>query len=232
MSREEASLEERKQLLRTVSLFQSLNDEEIDKLAPRLKKQKAYKEQEVVEVDDPGEALFLVAEGRFKVVLMGENEREVILSILKDGDFFGEISLLDNKPRSATVISLKKSLLYALSREDFLDFMTSHPHAWYGVIQVLCERLRRAGSIIGDLTLLDVYSRVARFLIDLSQREGTESEDGFLLKKTPSQAEMAAMLGTSRESINRTVSEFVRQGLLEKQGRSLLVTHQLVQKHT
>lgn len=213
-----------KNLLRQVSLFQGLDDADLDAVLPLLRERTVEKGEEVVGVEDPGRSLFLVEKGRLKVVLVGSGGREVILSILSEGDFFGEMSLLDGKPRSATVIALQESHLYALRRNDFQHYLEEKPQTLFNVLQVLCERLRHADSIIGNLALLDVYGRVARFLLDLAEREGEETDEGLLIKKSPSQAEIASMIGASRETINRALSDFVRRGMLQKQGRKLLVT--------
>ena len=179
-------------------------------------------------VEDLGRSLFVIQKGRLKVVLMGSGGREVILSILGESDFFGEISLLDGKPRSATVIALQESRLYSLSHNAFLQYLKGHPQSLLNILEVLCERLRRADAIIGNLALLDVYGRVARFLMDLAQKEGELTEEGMMIKKPPSQAEIASMIGASRETINRAMNDFIRRGLIHKDGRKLLITPEFV----
>jgi CRP-like cAMP-binding protein len=216
-----------RELLMRVSLFEGLNEQEINDLLPLLRPRPCQRGQEVVAFNTYGQTLYLIAEGRLKVALSDAQGREVILSILNEGEFFGELALLDQHPRSASVIALKNSKLYALEREDFLQYAASNPRILHNILQKLCERLRKADAIIGDLVLLDVYGRVARFLRELAQKNGTQNEEGYLvIPRIPSQQEMASMLGTSRETINRVLSDLERRGLLTRDGRQLLILSQ------
>lgn len=216
----------KKELLRRVSLFEGVADTDLDDIVPLLRKRKCVRGQPIVEVDTPGSSLYLVERGQLKVVL-SKGDKEAILSLLKDGDFFGEMSLLDGKERSADVVALRASELYELSRDDFLRYVESHPKALLNILQMLSDRLRKADAIISDLTLLDVYGRVARFFLQLAEEEGEESEEGILIRKPPSQQQIAGMLGASRETINRVISEFVRRGIFLKDGRKLVIADEV-----
>ncbi|MCB9640273.1 MAG: Crp/Fnr family transcriptional regulator [Myxococcales bacterium] len=213
-------------LLSRVTLFEGISSEDLEPMIPLLRPKKCVRGQQVVEVNTPGQTLYLIAEGRVKVAISDSQGREVILSILHEGDFFGELSLLDQNPRSASVIALKSTLLYALEREDFMRCVDDNPRILHNVMQKLCERLRKADAVISDLVLLDVYGRVARYLLDLSKEQGQETEEGIMIPKLPSQQEIASMLGTSRETINRVLSELEKRGILERDGRTLrIISH-------
>lgn len=215
----------KKELLRKVSLFAGIADSDLDDFVPLLRKRKCVRGQPIVEVDTPGSSLYLVEKGQLKVVL-SKGDKEAILSLLKEGDFFGEMSLLDGKERSADVVAIRASELYELSREDFLAYIEGHPKALLNILQMLSERLRKADAIISDLTLLDVYGRVARYFLQLAEEEGEESEEGILIHKPPSQQQIAGMLGASRETINRVISEFVKRGIFLKDGRKLIIANE------
>jgi CRP/FNR family transcriptional regulator, cyclic AMP receptor protein len=178
----------------------------------------------IVSQEDAGDSLFILVRGRVKVVLYGESGREVILSVFRQpGDFFGEMSLLDDGPRSATVIAADRSRLVLLSRAAFQEHLTAHPRTALRVLTELSRRLRRADGIIGNLALLDVYGRLAGKLRELAASDGEEREDGILIRQRPTQAEIAAMIGTSRETVSRALAELARRGFLEASGKRLLL---------
>ncbi|TNE47632.1 MAG: Crp/Fnr family transcriptional regulator [Deltaproteobacteria bacterium] len=218
-----AELQKKKNLLKKVALFEGISEEDLDQLVPLLRFRKCVRGQSVVEVDMPGHSLYMISNGELKVTIQ-RDDKEAILTLLGAGDFFGEMALLDGKGRSANVVCLRASDLYELSREDFLRYVEAHPRALINILQHLTERLRNSNLIISNLTLLDVYGRVARFFMTLAEEEGEEVDAGILLRKPPSQQQMAGMLGTSRETVNRVIAEFVQQGILQKDGRQLVIT--------
>jgi len=216
-------------LLRNVSIFADLDAAAVASLE-RLAEVREFPEGTViVSQEDRGDALFVLASGRVKVVLYGDSGGEVILSIFKSpGDFFGEMSLLDNEPRSATVIAAERSRLLVLSRRDFQAHIESHPRTALRVLTELSRRLRRADEVIGNLALLDVYGRLAGKLRELAASEGEQSEEGVVLRQRPTQAEIAAMIGTSRETVSRALSDLSRRGLVQMAGKRLLLRREFL----
>jgi CRP-like cAMP-binding protein len=173
--------------------------------------------------DDAGDAMFIIAKGRVKVVLYGESGKEVTLSVFKQGDFFGEMSLLDDLPRSANVVTLEPASLLILKREAFRRHLQENPTTAFNVMAELCRRLRKADEIISNLALLDVYGRVARVLMQLAETDGEPVEGGILIRKRPTQQDIASMVSTSRETVSRALSEFQRRGLLEMDGKKIVL---------
>ncbi len=218
-------------LLRSVSILAELDDAAAAGLE-RLARRRAYAEGEVIVSEaEPGDALYVLLRGRVKVVLYGESGREVILSIFKEpGDFFGEMSLLDDEPRSATVVALEPSTLVVLSRADFRAHLARHPRVAVQVMTELSRRLRRADAVIGDLALLDVLGRLAARLRELALADGEPAPEGRVLRQRPTQAEIAGMIGTSRETVSRALSELARRGDVVLTGRRLLVRHRLLRR--
>jgi CRP/FNR family transcriptional regulator, cyclic AMP receptor protein len=210
-------------LLRQVTIFQHLPPDTIADLAKRVWHKQAEAGSLIVSHEEPGDALFVIAKGKVKVVLYGETGREIILSILKDGDFFGEMSLLDRQPRSANVVAVENSELLCLDRDAFQTHITAHPSTALGILAEMSRRLRHADEVIGNLALLDVYARVARTIRELAQKQGEPVDGGLLIKERPTQQEIAGLIGTSRETVSRALSDFARQGLLEIQGKQILV---------
>lgn len=178
----------------------------------------------IVGQDDPGDALFVLVEGKVKVVLFGKQGREIILRIFKaPGDFFGEMSLLDDQPRSATVVAAERATLFVLSRAAFTAHVEAQPRTALRVLQEVSRRLRQADRVIGNLALLDVWGRVAGKLRELARSDGVEGEEGIVLKDRPTQTEIAAMVGTSRETVSRAMSEFTRRGFIQTSGKRMLL---------
>jgi len=211
------------QLLGQVSIFQELSRETLSDLAKRVWQKQAEAGTVIVSQEDAGDALFVIAKGKVKVVLYGETGREIILSILKAGDFFGEMSLLDRQPRSANVVAIEDSELLCLDRDAFATHLSAHPTTALGVLAEMSRRLRHADEVIGNLALLDVYARVARIIRDLAQKQGEPVDGGLLIKERPTQQEIAGLIGTSRETVSRALNDFTRQGMLEMQGKQSLV---------
>jgi len=211
-------------LLRSVSIFADLDPAALAALERLAEPRDFPAGAVVVSQEERGDALFVLVTGKVKVVLYGDSGREIILSIFKSpGDFFGEMSLLDNEPRSATLIADGPSRLLVLSRRDFQAHIEGHPRTALRILQELSRRLRRADAVIGNLALLDVYGRLAGKLKELAQAEGEETDEGFLVRARPTQAEIAAMIGTSRETVSRALSELARRGHIVLSGKKLLV---------
>ena len=163
--------------LGTVPLFSGLDRSELQNFA-ELTRERSYPRGSVILFEnDPGDSRFVVRSGRVKVVLIGEDGREVILGVLGVGQHFGELALIDEQPRSAHVIAMEDASLIVLRREDFRKRVESNPAVAWSLLTELSRRLRSADDKIGGLVLLDVPGRIARLLLDLSQESGTDQID-------------------------------------------------------
>lgn len=210
-------------LLRDVPLFAGLDPDDLARLSLLITEKRYPRDTVIVSATDPGDALYVVADGEVKVSLWSDNGREVILAALGPGSFFGEMSLVDGEPRSANVACTTDALVLRLGRKEFLQVLRSYPSLAINVMTELCVRLRRADESIGNLALLDVYGRVARYLLELCDEEGEAVAEGQVLKQIPTQQHIAARIGTSRETVSRALSEFQRRGFVEPRGKGLLV---------
>jgi CRP/FNR family transcriptional regulator, cyclic AMP receptor protein len=189
--------------LSTVPLLSGLDPSELAKFA-EVTRERSYPKGSVILFEhDPGDSLFIVRSGRVKVVLIGEDGREVILGVLGVGEHFGELSLIDDRPRSAHVIAMEDSHLLVLRREDFRKRVEASPAVAWSLLGELSRRLRRADEKIGGLVLLDVPGRIARLLLDLSEEMGSDTIDKPLTHQT-----IAQMIGASRETVSRAMKEF------------------------
>ena len=205
-------------ILQRVPLFSQLSAVELQRVVD-VARERAYPRNSVILFeDDPGDALYVVANGQVKVVLIGEDGREVILSVMGPGEFFGEMSLLDDEPRSAHVIAMEDSSLAVLRREDFEGLLTSSPQIALALLRELSRRLRRADEKVGSLVLLDVQGRVARLLLDMASEEGGERITRRLTHHT-----IAQMIGSSRETVSRTMRDLTDKGLIAVQRRDIVI---------
>jgi CRP/FNR family transcriptional regulator, cyclic AMP receptor protein len=189
--------------LATVPLFSGLDRTELERFA-ELTREKFYPKGSVILFEnDPGDSLFVVRQGRVKVVLIGEDGREVILGVLGVSEHFGELALIDDRPRSAHVIAMEDSHLLVLRRDDFRRRVESSPAVAWSLLTELSRRLRRADEKIGGLVLLDVPGRIARLLLDLSEESGSSTIEKALTHQT-----IAQMIGASRETVSRAMKDF------------------------
>ncbi len=196
--------------LRNIPLFAHLRDADIERIQGFARQRSYPKNSVIVFEEDPGDSLYVVLNGQVKVVLIGEDGREVILSTPSNGDFFGEMSLIDDQPRSAHVIAMEDSQLLVLRREDFHQCLAAMPGIAIGLLRAMCKRLRQADDKIGGLVLLDVPGRVARLLLEMAD-EG----DGEHITKRVTHHLIAQMIGSSRETVSRTMRILIDQGLIE-----------------
>ena len=196
--------------LRGVPLFAQLGPDELSRVAGAARERTYPKNSVILFEDDPGDALYVVVSGQVKVVLIGEDGREVILSVLGDGDFFGEMSLIDDEPRSAHVIAMDDAALIVLRRDDFQQALEDHPRIALGLLRALSRRLRRADDKIGALVLLDVMGRVAKLLCEMADEDG-----GTTITRKLTHHTIAQMVGSSRETVSRTMRDLVERGLIE-----------------
>jgi CRP/FNR family cyclic AMP-dependent transcriptional regulator len=204
--------------LQAIPLFSQLADDELARLAQLARERKYPKNSMILFEDDPGDALYVVLSGRVKVVLVGEDGREVILSILSEGDFFGEMSLIDDEPRSAHVIAMEGSNLLVLRRQDFQLCLEEAPRIAVSLLKGLTKRLRLADSKIGGLVLLDVTGRIARVLLELA-----DENDGVMVAKKLTHHMIAQMIGSSRETVSRTMRTLIEQDVISVSGKNITV---------
>ena len=211
-------------------LFHALQIPAIEDLTQRVTVRRVSVHSTVVSQDEPGESMFVIMSGRVKVVIFGENGREVTLSILRPGDSFGEMSLFDGESRSANCIAIEPTTLLVLGREDLLRHLSNHPRTALNLLGEMARRLRRADESIAQLALCDVNERLIYRLVNLAKEEGTESPEGVLVRRRPTQQELANMIGSCRETISRAFNQLARDGLIIPRGRALVVTRALISK--
>ncbi len=211
------------ELLQTVPIFSELNQNDITKISERMVTRTYNKGQVILLEEATGETFFVIAGGSVKITRLSDDGREVILAILGEGDFFGEMSLLDGVGRSANVISLENSEVLTLSRNDFLDILETYPKISISLLEELTMRLRKSDQQIESLSLSDVEHRIGMTLIRLSEELGKIQRGKVRIPNFPYQQDIANMAGTSRETVSRTFTLFEEKGMIEKDGRTLAI---------
>ena len=218
------------ELFRQVPLFSGLEEEDLSSLINVASRRKYAKDAVVFFENEIGDALFMILSGRVKVTILSDDGREIILSMLSEHDFFGEMSLLDNEPRSATAIALSETEILVLHQKDFLSIVEKRPRVLVNLLSVLSSRLRKANQQIGNLALHDVYGRVARILLEMASEDGNRQPDGRVVFRRPTHQEIANMIGATRETVSRMISDLNKQGYIEIAGKNVIIQDALAKE--
>ena len=210
-------------LLQSVSIFWDLNNEELGYIADKMVAKQFENGNYIFLEDSEGEQCFFVLEGSVKVTRLSNDGREVILAMLNEGDFFGEMSLLDGESRSANVIALEKTKVLTLDRNDFIHVVNDYPQIAVQLLKELARRLRKSDRQIASLSLSDAEKRIALCIIRFADEQGVIQNGKVSIPKTPIQQDIANMAGTSRETVSRALGLLERENLIERNGRELMI---------
>src|SRR5215471_367082 len=204
------------ELLARVGLFADLSTAELVGLASLMRPRPYAKDEVIYLKGDPGTAFYVIASGRVKIALTSPDGKELILRRLGPGEFHGELALLDDEPRSADAIATDSSVLLVLQRDAFRQFLADHPAVATKLLATVSSYLRRNAELIQDATFLDVPARLARILLELAGGDGGDDlpPPGAVIPDRMKQAELASLVGATRESINKWLGSFERQGLI------------------
>jgi len=206
-------------VLKAVPLFASFPEDQLRMLTGVVTRRSLPRSTTVMASGDPTDSLYIVLSGRLKVMMSDAEGKEVILSILTAGEFFGEMGLIDDAPRSASVVSIEACELLSIAKRDFKKCLAENFEMAQAVMRRLVRRLRDADRKIGSLALLDVYGRVARLLLDMSE---TVDGEKIVTKRLPKQ-DIAKMIGASREMVSRVMKDLQTGGYIEMRGSSIVV---------
>ena len=200
--------------LARVPLFASLPRPELSRLAAIMRPRTFRKDEIIFHKGDPGQVMYFIKEGEVRIYMDTGEEQQVSVAILSSGDFFGELALLDDKPRSSSAVAMERTETLTMHRDDFTSQLRAHPQIAIEILAVLSTRLRQADELIENLTFLDVYGRVAKKLLDLAQEYGLETERGREIRLSLTQRDLASLVGATRESVNRVLSLYRERGLI------------------
>ena len=208
-------------LFRKFHLFSELDDKELAAIAAVAKARRYAKDDVIFHESENGDVFCLIREGQVKVTMISPEGKEIILSMLGPGDFFGEMALLDDQPRSATVVAMEPLELVTIWRSDFVAILQDNFSITRKVLAEISRRLRKMSTRAESLATLDVYGRLARFFLDLAKESGTVLDNGYVSVTRPTHQAIANMIGTSRETVSRLIHDLMRQDLLLSEGKTV-----------
>ena len=214
---------EKIELLQSVSIFWDLNEDELGHIADKMVAKHFENGNYIFLEDSEGEQCFFVLGGSVKVTRLSKDGREVILAMLNEGEFFGEMSLLDGESRSANVIALEKTKVLTLDRNDFIAVVNDYPQIAVQLLKELARRLRKSDRQIASLSLSDAEKRIALCIIRFADEQGVIQNGKVSIPKTPIQQDIANMAGTSRETVSRALGLLEKEDLIERNGRELII---------
>ncbi len=210
-------------VLRRVALFSELEAGELDTLS-RVASVRSYAAgAPIIREAEPGDLFFVSLRGEVKVFVDSPDGREVVLSHLQAGDFFGEMAMFGGEPRSASVTAMTDCELVALARADFLAVLARDFPLTRKILQALSARLRRANEVIESMALLDVGGRLARYLLRLADESGQPPVDGYFVVNRPTHQEIANSIGATRETVTRMLKQFETRKLIRSKGQMVWV---------
>jgi CRP-like cAMP-binding protein len=211
------------EVIRRAPLFTALDDAAASTLRESMTQVKVSKGHTLFKEGDAGDRLFVVVEGKLKLGTSSGDGRENLLSILGPGDMFGELSLFDPGPRTATATAVTDSRVLALANDQVIGWVTAHPQVSLQLLKRLARRLRRTNEVLADLVFADVPGRVAKAIMDLGERFGTKKDDGLHVNHELTQEELAQLVGASRETVNKALADFAGRGWVRLEPRAVVV---------
>ncbi|GIW22874.1 MAG: Crp/Fnr family transcriptional regulator [Candidatus Sericytochromatia bacterium] len=194
--------------LKDVPLFNHLNNNDLEQIANICSERFFEKGKIIFYEEDLGTSFYIIVSGQVKIVMVSNEGKEHILGLLKERDFFGEISLLDGEPRSATAIALEDTETITITRDDFTRLLRSNPDISLKIMFTLCKRLRKADKQVESLAFLSAQGRVARVILDLADERGEEKDNKIVIYHRMTRQELANIAGTSRETLTRVLMDF------------------------
>jgi CRP/FNR family transcriptional regulator, cyclic AMP receptor protein len=211
------------EVLREAPLFSGLDDEAAQALSASMVESHLGRGEVLFREGDEGERLYVVTAGKVKLGRTSADGRENLLAILGPGQMFGELSLFDPGPRSATVTAVTDCTLQSLGHDELGRWLDGRPEVARALLVQLAVRLRKANDVVADLVFSDVPGRVAKALLDLSSRFGRVADDGVHVYHDLTQEELAQLVGASRETVNKALADFASRGWLRLEARSVVL---------
>lgn len=204
-------------------LFAALDVEAAAALKSSMDERRLLKGEVLFGEGDSGDRLYVVTEGKVKLSHSSGDGRETLLAVMGEGEMFGELSLFDPGPRTATVTALTDTTALGLGHAALRPWLTGRPEVAEALLQALAQRLRRTNEALSDLVFSDVPGRVAKALLDLGERFGQVRADGLHVTHDMTQEELAQLVGASRETVNKALADFASRGWLRLESRSVVL---------
>jgi CRP/FNR family transcriptional regulator, cyclic AMP receptor protein len=210
-------------VVRRAPLFAPLDDEAAAALLSSMEEVQLPRGAALFQEGDPGDRLYVITSGKIKLGLSSPDGRENLLAVLGPGEMFGELSLFDPGPRTATATAVSDAQLVGLGNADLQSWLSGRPDVARYLLRALAQRLRRTNESLADLVFSDVPGRVAKALLDLSRRFGRQTDQGVLVAHELTQEELAQLVGASRETVNKALADFATRGWLRLEARAVVL---------
>jgi CRP-like cAMP-binding protein len=210
--------------IRNIPLFKHLKEAQLKEIASRCKSAQYKKSAVIFHRTDLSTDLYIVNSGKLKAVLTDEEGDEIVIAHFEKGAFFGELSLLDGKGRSATIVADEDSELAVLRKDVFLDLLYREPKLSVELMATLAERLRKADEMIESLAFLEVGERLIRTLLDDATSDGAGAK-GFQKARKLTHKELASRIGSSREAVSKCMKVLSSKGIIKESEGSILIAH-------
>jgi len=204
-------------------LFSALDPQAQQELRAQMAEVRLPRGQSLFAEGEPGDRLYVVTSGKVKLGRTAADGRENLLAVMGPGEMFGELSLFDPGPRTATATAITDTTLIGLGNADLQPWLTAHPEVATQLLAALARRLRRTNEAMADLVFSDVPGRVAKALLDLARRFGVTTEEGVRVTHDLTQEELAQLVGASRETVNKALADFASRGFLRLEGRAVVI---------
>lgn len=217
-------ISDRRIIFRRHPLFTHLPDADVDQLLryARIERHKAG--HTIFLKGSPGHGMMAVLSGQVRISAPSPEGKEIVLNLVGPGEVFGEIALLDGHERTADAVAMNDCELLVLERRDFIPFLERHPEVCIRLMEVLCARLRRTSEQVEDVLFLELPARLAKMLLRLAKEHGHTTAAGQVIDLKLSQRELGNLTGATRESINKQLKEWERDGVLRLEGGAIVVT--------
>lgn len=216
-------VDEVNEVLRKAPLFEALDEEDTAALRSSVSEVRLGRGQTLFNEGDEGDRLYVILSGKVKLTRTAVDGRENLLGVLGPSEMFGELSLFDPGPRTASAVAVTDSVLAGLGHDDLRPFLSSRPHVSLQLLKSLAGRLRRTNDVMADLVFTDVPGRVAKALLELADKFGKEGEDGLHVHHDLTQEELAQLVGASRETVNKALAEFALRGWLRIEAKAVVL---------
>jgi CRP-like cAMP-binding protein len=209
--------------VRQAPLFAALDDEAAKALRSSMTDVRVARGDVLFSEGEPGDRLYILTSGKIKLGRVSSDGRENLLAVLGPGEMFGELSLFDPGPRTATATAVTDAALIGLGHADLQPWLTGRPEVASQLLSALAQRLRRTNENLADLVFSDVPGRVAKALLDLAKRFGVAAEDGVHVTHDLTQEELAQLVGASRETVNKALADFQQRGWIRHEARAVVL---------
>jgi len=216
---------DRKKILENHPFFAKLSVSERDTLLSRARGKRFRNGEIIFHKGMPGDSMIAVLSGQVRISAPGIDGREIVLNTIEPGQVFGEIALVDGGPRTAEAAAATDCELVFLDRRDFVPFLESHPSLAQALLLIVCQRLRQTTEQVEDVMFLQLPERLARKLLQLAASHGRQIQEGTRIESGLSQRELGNLLGLSRESINKQLASWHRQGVLSIDGGVITIAN-------